>query len=395
MNLSGMPAEVAGVMISAGNIDTVAGTGLTAPFDGALATSAAFNAPVGVGADANGNLWISDTLSSKLRFVNCGTSTVTIFAGTPAEQVVPAGTIVTVNKDVGTGATDNVPVNQAGFDTPQGIWVTSEGVYLADSKKGIAVSGRRTGLIRFFNTSGQNLTFFSGAVAITVAPGEIKTIVGGGTDPSGVGDGSAPLSAKFLAPEDVAIAANGDIYVADAGNRRVRKIVRATGAVSTIITGVSPDQYTGLAFDSTGRLLVANAGSNAILRENSPGSGTFVTILSGAPLKRPRDVVEARDGSLLVTNSGDSTLTGGDHKLLRIVLSGNTGTASTFAGSIAGYSGDGGPAANALINITPADINVATVGTPVTIRQTVNIIVTPSGDIIFTDASNNAVRRIR
>ena len=404
MNLSQTPGVVAGVLVAAGNIETVAGTGLGAPFDGGLATSGAFNGPVGVAADGNGNLWISDTLSSKLRFVNCGTAPVTIFANTDAAQTVPAGSIVTVNKDVGSGATDGVPVIQAGFDTPQGLWVTAQGVYVADSKKGPPVGSRRSGLVRFINTSAQNVTFYSGAVVMTVAPGEIKTIAGGGLDPAGVGDGVNPLTAKFLAPEDVAVASNGDIYIADAGNKRVRKVVRATGAVSTVLTGGNNDAYTGLSFDSAGRLLIANAGTktsnaapgnSAILRETSAGSGVFNTILSGNPLKFPRDVVEGKDGALYVTNAGETTVSGGDHKLLKIVISGSTGTASTFAGSIQGYSGDGGPAANALINITPADVNIVTVGSPVTIRETVNIIVTPAGEIIFTDSSNNAVRRIR
>ncbi len=409
INLSQAPNEVAGVAIAAGVIETVAGTGLTAPFDGGLATSSSFNGPTGVAADPNGNLWITDTLGGRLRFVNFGLTPVTLFAGLSAEQIVPPGAIVTVNKDVGTGGTDGVPVNQAGFDTPQGIWVTSQGVYIADSKKGPPVGGRRTGLLRFINTTTQPVSFYSGAGTVTVAKGEIMTIAGGGLSEGSIGDTAAgsntgvPLSAKFLAPEDVAIAPNGDIYVADAGNKRIRKIVRATGVVSTVLTGGANDAYTGISFDSAGRLLVANAGSktsttvlgnSAILREKSPGSATFDTILSGAPLKFPRDVVEGKDGALYVTNAGESTLTGGDHKLLKIVISGATGTASTFAGSFVGYSGDGGPAVNARINITPADINITTLGTPVNIRQTVNIIVTPAGAIIFADSINNAIRRI-
>ncbi|MGH9852259.1 MAG: hypothetical protein ACREBD_20670, partial [Blastocatellia bacterium] len=411
INLSQAPSEVAGVTIAAGAIDTVAGTGLVGPFDGGLATSGSFTGPTGVAADPNGNLWITDTLSSKLRFVNFGLAPVTLFAGTSAEQIVPPGAIATVNKDVGTsGTTDGVPANQAGFDTPQGIWVTSQGVYIADSKKGPPVAGRRTGLLRFINTTAQPVSFYSGAGTVTVAAGDIMTIAGGSLNEGGIGDTAAgmntgvPLSAKFLAPEDVVIAPNGDIYVADAGNKLIRKIVRATGVVSTVLTGGANDAYTGISFDSAGRLLVANAGSktsdalkgnSAILREKSPGSATFDTILSGAPLKFPRDVVEGKDGALYVTNAGESTFTGGDHKLLKIVIDGATGTASTFAGSTVGYSGDGGPAANARINITPADINITTLGTPVNIRQTVNIIVTPAGAIIFADSVNNAIRRIQ
>lgn len=401
INLSQAPAEIAGVVVAAGVIETVAGSGLEGPFDGGLATSAAFNGPTGVAMDPNGNLWISDTLSSKLRFVNCGAAPFTIFAGTPSEQVVPPGSIVTVNKDVGAGQTDGVPVIMAGFDTPQGLWATAEGVYVADSKRGGASGNRRTGLVRFINISNKPVQFYSGAALISVAPGEIKTIAGGGLD-SGLGDTSgpgvgAPLLAKFLAPEDVAVAANGDIYIADAGQQRVRKVARSNGNVSSVIIGAANvNQYTGLSFDSAGRLLVADAEANAILRASNASNTSFNTIISGGLLKRPRDVAQGTDGALYVTNPGDvSPISAQNQKLLKITLNGSTGEASIFSGSITGYSGDGGPAANALLNVTPANINIATIGTAATIRATVNIFVTSSGEIIFADSGNNAIRRIR
>lgn len=399
INLSGAPATIGGVTIAAGNIDTIAGTGLTAPFDGGLATSAAFNTPTGVTLDPNGNLWISDMLSSKIRFVNLGNTEVKIFAGSvTSEQTVPPGFIVTVNKDVGAGATDGVPASQAGFDTPQGIFATAQGVYVADSKKGAAVASRRTGLLRFMNTTSSPVSFYTGAAAVTVAPGEIKTIAGGGLSSSDIGNGPTPLAAKFLAPEDVAIhPTTGDIFIADTGNKTVRKIVRATGDVSSLaLPAGTSDQYTGIGFDAQGRLLVANAGANSILREKTAGSGSnangFDTILSGSPLNRPRDVAAGPDGSLYVTNPGDSTpLTAGDYKVLKITA----GVATILTGSTSGYSGDGGPASNAQINNLPDPISIATVGSPVLIRTTVNIIVGPNGEIIFTDSKNNAIRRIR
>lgn len=422
LNLSSMDVEVAGVVIPANNINTIAGSGLVSPFDGGLATSAAFNTPSGVGVDANGNLWITDTLVSRLRFVNRGTSPVTIFAGTAAEQSVAPGAIVTVNKDVGAGNTDGVPVNQAGFDTPQGIAITAQGVFIADAKKGgpIQTASRRTGLLRFINTTSQAVVFYSGAATVTVPPGNIATIVGGSTDPSNVGDGANPLGARLIGPTDVAIhPTSGDIYIADAGeyspsastpSPRIRRVNRQTGAVSTILTGGVNDAYVGLSFDSQGRLLVANAGrkssaanlgNSAILREKSSGacatnsSGCFDTILSGNPLKNPRDVAEGADGALYVTNAGPSEFGKGDHKILRIVVTGSTGTGTVFAGTDEGYSGDGGPAANAQLRLSADDFNVATVGTAVNVRSNVTITVAPNGDIIFADSKNNAIRRIR
>ena len=407
LNVSNMTVEVGSVRILAGFVNTIAGSGLSAPYDGGLATSASFSSPNGVTMDPNGNLWITEINSGKLRFVNLGTSPLTIFPGLTAEQTVTPGGIVTVNKDVGAGASDGVPVSQAGFENPQGLFATAEGIYIADSKGrpgtvGTGANARRTGLIRFINTGTAPVVFYSGSVSISVAPGEIKSIAGGGTDAPGVGDGAAPLAAVFRAPEDVVVRPNGDIYIADAGNFRVRKIARATGIVSTLmLSTANTNQYTGVGLDPAGRLLVANAATNSILREKTPNSGEtvngFDTILTGGELRRPRDVAADSAGNLYVTNPGEAAPPAGavpDYRVLKITA----GTATTFAGQSGkpGYSGDGGPATSALLNNLPDLLNIASGGgTAVFIRPTVNIIVTPGGDVIFADPRNNAIRRVR
>lgn len=430
MNMSASATEVAGVAIPANNINTVAGSGLASPFDGSLAASGDLFAPLSATVDTNGNLWVTNSTVSRLQFVNCGTSPVTIFNGTQAQQTVAPGTIVTVNKDVGNGPTDGAPVNSAAFDTPQGIVATAQGIFIADSRRGATITtiSRRTGLIRFINTSASPVVFYSTGgtgIPITVPPGNIATIAGGSLSSSTVGDGANPTGARFLGPTDVAIhPTTGDLYIADAGEQNgsaaaslVRRINRSTGAVSTILTGGVNDAFTGVSFDSAGRLLVANAGrktgttvantnfgNSAILREKASGqcatnaTGCFDTILSGGTgslLKNPRDVAEGKDGALYVTNAGPSETGKSDNKLLKIVISGTTGTATVFAGGAQGYAGDGGPAANALLNLEATDFQTSTSGTRFDVRVNIGITVTPSGEIIFADSKNNAIRRIR
>ncbi len=425
LNLSAMDTEVAGILVAAGNINTIAGAGLPSPFNGGLATSAAFNKPSGVGVDGNGNLWITDTLTSKLRFVNMGTTTITIFAGTTATQDVKPGAIAEVNKNIGDGPNDGAPVNFAVFDTPQGLTITAQGIFIADSKFGgtVATGNKpRTSSLRFINTTSQTITFYpNGATKVNVAPGNIARIVGGSTDPNLPGDGANPLGARLIGATDVAVhPTTGDLYIAEAGHvtlSRIRRVDRSTGAVSTILTGATNDAYLGVSFDSVGRLLVANGGfktgtgattnlgNSSILREKASGqcatnaTNCFDTILSGGTgslLKNPRDVVEGRDGALYVTNAGPSEVGKSDNKILRIVVSGTTGTASVYAGTIQGYSGDGGPAINAQLNLASDDFIISTFGTPVlTSRVNVTITIGLNGEIIFADAANNAIRRIR
>ena len=391
LNLSSVPVTLAGVTVAPNTINTIAGTGLLPPYDGGLATSASLSSPVGLAADANNNLYIADTFSSRLRFVNRGTSEVTLFAGTAVAQTVPAGTIVAINKDAGLGTGDGTTANQAAFDTPQGMALTAQGIFIADSRRGPTVpsnsfNGKRTGTIRFLNTTAATITLFPAApTPIVVPPANVVTIAGGTTNTTGNGDGSFALgNAKLLDPTDVAVSPlTGDIYIADVGNKAVRKISSGTGIITSL--NLPQAQYTGLGFDQTGRLYVVNTDSSHVLYEDSPGSGTFKQMDAGAGLSKPRDVAIDAAGNAYVTNSSS-------HKIMKITPS---GVVTTFAGSTQGYGGDQGLATSAQLNINPITLNLGSSATPFNVPQTVGITISPNGEILFTDTVNNRIRRLR
>jgi uncharacterized protein (TIGR03437 family) len=391
LNLSGASVTISGVTIPAGGIDTIAGDGLTPPYDGGLATAASLSTPVGVTLDGNGNLWVADTISQKIRFVNRGASSVTIFPGTPSAQTVPAGGIVTVNKNVGSGPSDGVPAIQAGFDTPQGLFATGQGIFVVDSKGGptvppMTINAPDTSLIRFINTTAGDMTFFPGSGSpITVPAGNIATIAGGETVPIGNGDNGFALNAVFIGASDVVVAPNGTIYTTEVGKKAVRKIDPNTGVVTSL--GLTQAQYTGLGLDAGGRLHIADYDGNRVLRENSAGSGIFSILASG--LSKPRDVAVASDGTAYVTVAPPPRQAG-NHQIVRVS---STGQTSVIAGGGAGFGGDGGLAAGSQLNINPSELVVAA-GAQFQLQQTVNIIVGPGGDIFFTDSNNNRVRRI-
>lgn len=386
VNLSGAPVTILGTTINPNQVNTVIGNGIAPPYDGGPAKSGALAVANGVAVDANNNLWITETIN-RLRFVNRGTTSVTLFPNTAASQVVAGGAIVTVNKDVGAGATDGVSVNQAGFETPQGLFVNAQGVFITDSKGGgiAGVPGsptaRKTGLIRFVNTSSTGVTLFpnasGGGMPIVIPPGFIKTIAGGSEDGSSIGNGNFATNAKFLAPADVVVAANGDLFIADVGNKAVRKIAGATGIVSSL--SLPAAQYTGLGFDSNGRLYIVNKDNGQILRENSAGSGAFSTL---ATVSKPLDVAADTGGNAYVTSA--------DHKVFRIT---SAGQVSTLAGTTQGFDGDGGSAANAKLNIMPTPISIGTI-TNIFVDVTDGIAVNAAGEVFFNDVGNNRVRRI-
>jgi DNA-binding beta-propeller fold protein YncE len=68
------------------------------------------------------------------------------------------------------------------------------------------------------------------------ATGMIRTIAGTGEagDPSLVGDGGPATAAHLLNPVGVALAPNGDVYIADTGHNRIRRVTASTGIISTV-----------------------------------------------------------------------------------------------------------------------------------------------------------------
>lgn len=385
VNLSGTPVTILGTTINPNQINTVIGNGGAPPYDGGPAQAGALAVANGVAVDANNNLWISDTSVNRLRFVNRGTTPITIFGNTPASQVVAGGSIVSINKDVGAGPTNDVSVNQAGFESPQGLFVTAQGVFVADSKNGgIAGTGqaaRKAGVIRFINTTSTGVTLFPNAggsgAPIVIQPGFIRTIAGGSEDGGSIGNGNFATNAKFLAPADVVVAGNGDIYIADVGNKAVRKIAGLTGIVSSL--SLPAAEYTGLGLDSNGRLYVVNNDNGQILRENAANSGAFSTL---ATVAKPLDVAVDAGGNAYVTSA--------EHKVFRITSGGQV---STLAGTTQGFSGDGGSAASAKLNITPTPISIGTISN-IFVDVTNGIAVNTAGEVFFNDVGNNRVRRI-
>jgi uncharacterized protein (TIGR03437 family) len=397
VNLSNSPQNIAGTTIAPQAINTVAGSGLPSPYDSTPATSAELFVPTGVAADTLGNLFISDTGNNRLRFVNRTSSPITLFATTPFATTVQPGQIVTLNRDAGEAPTDD-RITTATFLTPQGMAITATGVFIVDSQAGAlikipptSVTGRRSGVIRFLNTSNTAVTFFpnGGDARVVIPPGHIKDVAGvrAPANPQTLNDGMAANKVAFF-PTDVAIDRAGAIYIADQGNHRVRRIDAQTAIVSTAYGDGAPATLngpTGIAFDLSGRLHIADTRNNRILRQDTAGGIGFSVIADGGlNIRRPRDLTVASDGKIFITNSQT-------HQVLDLEAPGNAlGRTSAVAGTgAAGFSGDEGPGAQARLNLPNPGLVIND------IQVTVNIVTLPNGDLIFTDTTNNRIRYLK
>ncbi len=408
-NLSNGSITILGLTIGARQINSIVGNGQEPPYDNIPATSSELQGPTGVAADAQGNLYIADTNPdpiSHLRFVNRGATPVTLFANTAWAKTVQPGQIVTLNDGVTISRTDD-RISTASFESPQALFTVANGVYIVDSQYGAlikppqVISGRRSGHIRFLNTSNADVTLFGGSQSskVIVPPGQVKDLVGvnevapnSGYGLNGnIGDGGA-ANAAVIFPTDVWVDAQSNIYIADQGSNRIRVVNGSNGVINSIQGSVGSDGggsplttngATGVALDNQGRLLIADTKANRVLRQSAPNSNNFVTIADQTKgINRPRDVISDATGNVFVTNSGSQ-------QIMRIVAPTNAlGTTSIVAGTgIRGFGGDGGPGNRAKMDLPNPTGNFD-------IQYTVSLATLPDGNFVFTDTNNNRVRML-
>jgi sugar lactone lactonase YvrE len=308
-------------MVTGGGISTFAGNG-DAGFagDGGAATSARLNYPYGVFVDSSTNIYIADSNNNCIR------------------KVMASGIITKV---AGCGVAgyggDGGPAAAAYLSFPTGVALDSLGnLYIADA--------------------------YNHRVREVSPSGTITTVAGNGTVGFG-GDGGAATSARLRYPWGVAVDASGNLYIADAGNYRVRKV---SGGTITTVAGSGSLGSAGdgglattaqlslplrVALDSSGTIYIALFLGNSIRKVSG---GIISTVVgSGAPgysgdggpaitakLNAPSDVALDDAGNLFIADSSNQR-----------VRKVSGGIITTVAGNgTAGYSGDGGPATSAELN---------------------------------------------
>jgi uncharacterized protein (TIGR03437 family) len=321
-----------------GTITTIAGNG-TEEYsgDGGLSTAAQLDAPWGLAADSHGNIYIGDS----------GNHTIRKIASNGIISTV-AGTAVRGSSGDGGNAT------HAQLNQPLGIAIDPAGnLFIAEC--------------------------LGARIRKVSAAGVISTVAGTGV-PGYAGDGGPAVSAQLACPHGVAADASGNVYIADTGSQRVRKI-SAAGLISTIagngLNGFAGDggpavkaqlfAPSNLALDSTGNLYIADTGNNRIRRISL--DGVIDTVAGGGqvPVASNNDGVPATAATLgapqgvAVDSAGNLYIaeTQGNH--IRRVSP--AGIISTIAGRalygylayfdgnldlyLRGYSGDGGPSVTA------------------------------------------------
>ena len=313
------------VDLATGVITTVAGGGTGDLGDGGPATDATFSShPMRVTGDRAGSLFVADAHHARIRRINTATGIIDTVAGCGIEGY----------------SGDGGPAVHARIASPHGTALDRHGnIYIADLK--------------------------NDRIRKVDASTGITTTVAGNGEHGCSGDGGSGTEAMLASPIAVFSTADGDLYIADHRNSRIRRVDAATGTITTV-AGTGEQGFHGdggpatqaaislprdVALDANGSLYIADGANNRI-RKVTP-DGTITTVAGtgrvdysgdGGPahtanLSMPYSIALDSDGNLYVVDTGN-------RRIRKIDAS--TGIITTVAGNGSyGYSGDGGPAIDA------------------------------------------------
>ncbi len=392
-------------MIStSGIITTIAGYGEAGyTGDGGLATYAQLNLPGGIALDGSGNLYVADSGNNVIRLITTA-GTIITFAGklypgysgdggaaTAAQLYTPSDVAVDSSGNVYIADTVNAVIRQV---TTDGNIHTSAGSNVLGSTGdgGAATSAELNEPQGVAVDSSGNLYIseFGDSKIREVVKGIINTIAGTGSFGYS-GDGSAATKAQMADPLGISVDRNGNIYIADIWNYRVRKI--SSGNIGTIAgnglvsysgdggpaTSAELNTPRGVAMDKAGNLYIADLQNNRV-RQITPG-GLINTIAgngtpgysgdggqaTSAQLAAPQGVAVDKSGNIYIADTGN--------QCIREVSP--NGVIATLAGKgTVGFGGDGGPATGAFLN------------------QPRGVAVDASGNVYVADFNNQRVRLV-
>jgi streptogramin lyase len=348
------------VMVLGGAMDTAAGNG-TQGFggDNGPANTSELNDPFGVAADAAGNLFIADLGNNRIRRVDATTHAITTIAGLGSSGYSGDGgqaSSAELNQPLGVAldGAGNLYIADADNDVVREINALT-GIITTVAGNGFAGfsgdGGPATGAQLFFpfrvtvdGSGNLFITDSSGAIRRVDAVTRLITTVAGTGTAGFSGDGGPATAAQLSGPRGVALDANGNLFVADSVNMRIRIVAAATGIITTV---AGDGQFDG----------------------NNIGDGGPA---KSAQLFSPSAVAVDAGGSLYIADSQNH------HVRLVSVATGviNTIAGAPNLGQGLGFNGDGIPAP--LANLAEPD----------------DVAIDIAGNLYVPDAPNQRIRRI-
>jgi streptogramin lyase len=313
--------------------------------------------------DPSGNLLIAEALGHRIRRVDSSTGMIATVAGNPRCFQGRCDGFFSGDGGLATAAELNVP-----------------SAVVADAEGNLFIADLNNNRIR----------------RVDKITGIITTVVGSFRGFSG--DGGPARKAELNAPSGLAIDVAGNLFIADSGNARIRRVDARNGIITTVAGRGRGDSSgdgqpaidaglpmpSGVFVEDSGNLLIASGNS---IRRVDHATGIITTVAGGngrgvggdggpaihAQLYMPQSVAEDNSGNFFIADTGNHRIRRVDHE---------TGIIATIAGNGAlgfgsGFKGDGGPSIDALLSAP------------------VFIAVDVAGNVFVADENNHRIRRIQ
>jgi sugar lactone lactonase YvrE len=334
--------------IQRGTIGTIAGNGEPGHAgDNGPACEARLNEPKGLALDGRGNLYIADAENHVIRKVDLASGLITTVAGRP---------------ETGNGASGPARSHAPAEDEDP----------FADPP---ASKGEKF-------------------VQLADLSGTVRYVVGAGRSGRFGGDGGPATQAALNFPGAVAVDRQGNLYIADTMNHRVRKVEAATGLITTIAgtgqhrcsgdgspaTAAALNEPAALAVDDRGNLFIADQSNNRV-RKVDLNTGTIITVAGTGETGYTGDGMPAAEAGL----SGPSGLAIGPDGGLYIAdtFSGRIRRIDPETGLISTVAGDGG---EYRFSGLPNEFSTS-------LSRPYGIALDGAGNLLITDSDSHLIRR--
>ena len=321
-------------------ITTVAGDGSSGfSGDGGLATVAQLNLPFNLTFDKSDNIFIADTYNNSIRKIDSKSGIITTVVGTAdkkqiSELKTPTGLTFDNYNNLFIADLANLRIRKVNLDTGSSITLVGK-----KSEKEVPNINASLGgpFSVVFDKEGNLYISINGDSKVSkveFTTGIISTIAGTG-EAGYTGDGDLAKNAQLANPTGLALDTKGNLFIADSGNERIRKVDLSTGIITTI-AGTGETGYTGdgdlaknaqlanplgLAIDKKGDLFVVDRGNNRVRKINT-NTGIISTVVGtgeagfsgdgdlakNAQLANPTGLAFNKDGDLFVVDRGNNRI---------------------------------------------------------------------------------------